>query len=342
MNHATKINALVALFVGIVVSVFALNYGAYIFHQERAAFFPTVTGAITRSEVTTSRGSKGAITYGTDIQYDYEVDGTQYHGSRLRYGLAITDVSMAQAAVLAHPVGSETTVYYRAGNPGDSLLSPGVEGRDLLLAFFILPFIVFTKFCAGKVTDQTWFKLRKLPAGGVKIISRGNRTRVRLPIYSPLDWTLAMLAVASFASFLALSLGIIHALSLRSVALAAGQVLAVTAGVFSWRQSRLMSGIDDLVIDDDARTVRLPLTFGRNRPISLAFNYIESVFVKSIPHGWASGRVTYTWDVMLAFLYVPGSPAALTDWPSEEKSAAFANWLRERLRLAKPAAQAAA
>jgi len=114
-------------------------------------------------------------------------------------------------------------------------------------------------------------------------------------------------------------------------AVAGAIVLAATAIVYFWRRTRLLSGADDLVIDEGAGTISLPQTFGRKRPVNVDFNAVQSVYLDEIPHRGKYGYY-YSWAVTLALQNV-AETEKLTDWYDQEKALAFAGWLRERLHF---------
>jgi Protein of unknown function (DUF3592) len=330
-----KPNRTLNFIIGLVLTVVFLGIvektATDVFHQHEAVSFPTTTGKVYHSAVTVTHGSKGSTSYHINILYDYVVDGQTFHGSRFRYSLFSPSSAQAYAAVSAHPVGSEVTVHYRADNPSDSLLSPGVIGQDFLAFFILLPFIALPLYLLGRSNAPAWLRTGNPLDGGLNIISQGGQIRARLPRYPVSAWSGAVFCGTCLASFLIITIAARRDPSCEPEEAAAAVVFAATAAVFWWRRSRLLSGADDLVIDENARTISLPQTFGRSRSVSLDFNAVQSVYLEEVYHRGRYGPY-YSWAVTLA-LQNAASTERLTDWYDEEKALAFAGWLRERLHF---------
>src|SRR5579859_5908632 len=155
--------------------------------QFQSAKFPSATGQITRSQVTTHRGSKGGVTYGVAISYEFTVDDKAFVSSRYRYNASMSSSGSrwARATVQSHPLGSAVTVFYNPANPSEALLAPGIGGEDFLALLFMTPFNLI-------VLGIWWLPLAAArqrylpkPAGGVTILNDPPRVRLRLPSYSP-------------------------------------------------------------------------------------------------------------------------------------------------------------
>jgi hypothetical protein len=101
-------------------------------------------------------------------------------------------------------------------------------------------------------------------------------------------------------------------------------IITIGAGalVYFRHYRRIASGIQDLVIDESARTVELPLTYKRRERRRLAFSDIEAV---SVEHG-RYGVTTYTPMLRLR----DGSSERLTDL-DRDRVESFVAWLWEKL-----------
>jgi hypothetical protein len=195
---------IIALVLTVIIFAFDEKVVTDVFHQYEAVSYPTTVGRVYYSAVNVTHSSKGGTSYHINILYDYEVDGQSFQGSTFRYGLLSPASAQAYAAVRAHPVGSEITVYYRADNPSDSLLSPGMVGRDFLIFFILLPLSTLPLYLLGRSKVPAWFRPGNPPAGGVRIITQGSQTRARLPRYSVAAWSAAVFCGASLAAFVML------------------------------------------------------------------------------------------------------------------------------------------
>jgi Protein of unknown function (DUF3592) len=318
--------ALVLTFDGVIVTAAV--------RQQLAKSFSTVTGRVTKSEVTSQRGSKGGTQYSVDIEYNYIVDGKRYHGTRFRYpDWSSSDGDWAREAVQAHPRGAQTTVYYQPGRPEESLLSPGIGGGELFMLLFLTPFnLIMFGIWAGV---WEWGRSRgAVPvAGGAKITTEGTRVRVRLPRYSP--WLVGLVSLG-FSAFIAVFVvcflfGGFHPALDRIIPVWV-VVLAISVGVFLWCWLRVKSGAEDLVIDEAAGMVRLPQTFGRKRPVSAAIVNIASVQVEKIPHT-NKGSTTYTYVPVMGLRNESIEEGKLVEFYDEQKAKAFTEWLRGRIGL---------
>ena len=95
-------------------------------------------------------------------------------------------------------------VSFNPQSPQDALLSPGVDGSDLMLVLFLMPFnlvlLGFWTWLAGWLRERIFKPL----AGGVKIITEGPRTSIRLPEYGAIVWCMVAVGGLSFLSIIIL------------------------------------------------------------------------------------------------------------------------------------------
>lgn len=130
--------AILLLATGMVVALdIAVGWGIY--RQWRSEDYASTTGVLLRSEVH-ERRSDGRTYRRGDLHYRYEVDGRTYEGTRYRFGVfSGRGVGFARS----HEVGDDVEVFYDPYAPGRALLSPGIEGSDVLAALFAAPFTGF-------------------------------------------------------------------------------------------------------------------------------------------------------------------------------------------------------
>jgi len=113
--------------------------------QESAAW-PGTNGTITRSEtvrVERGTGSDRKVSYRADVQYTYQIDGKSFSSS----GIGITSGTaypyrMAGRICSKYPKGMSVEVYYRPGEPAVSVLKPGVQLSEILVAGSLLFFVL--------------------------------------------------------------------------------------------------------------------------------------------------------------------------------------------------------
>ena len=202
---------------------------------------------------------------------------------------------MARDAVARYSVGSEPQVFYNPKDPAESLLSPGLDGSNLMWLVFLTPFnMVMLAFVIG----AGYFlrkKLFKSVNGGVKVIEDGHFVRVRLPRYPA--WAMGIVitgAIAFVEMFLLAFSGGFHP---KTGIAAAALFIAYGTGIFivlrQWQKTR--SGLVDLTIDKTAETVELPATFGRKQRTKFALSEIFELTVESVPHTGSKGGTSYSY-----------------------------------------------
>lgn len=320
-------------FLSTVVLWFDSYAGSDLWKQLGCRTYPAVTGHITYSEVTRHRGSKGRAYYGVGIRYRYAVNDRFFEGTRIRYNGA-TSAGWAWAAktVAEHPVGSQTQVFYNPENPQDALLSPGVDGSDLILVLFAMPLNLAVLGLWMRLGGWLRERIFKPLAGGVRIITEGPRTNIRLPQYAAIVWCMVAVGGLSFASVLILG---IASDSHPSLPMASGMLFGVAAagaGTYWWQWRKIHSGADDLVLDDGAQTIELPETYGRTNRMTLAVFEIDHLTLEVVEHRGRRG-VSYTYAPTLWLRGGAASCQKLADWSDQRKAGAFTDWLRQRLGL---------
>jgi hypothetical protein len=297
--------------------------------QHQAQSFPKTEGRIISAQIITRTGSRGRIYYHPAFVYSYAVPGyfQSFTGRRYRYDGFPSDQTSANQIVEAHPAGSAVTVYYNPRNPADTLLSPGVLPQDLSPLFLFTPVICMMGFMLLKLGGELeWAGKVKPVAGGVQILTDRMTTRVRLPRYQASGLGLKTAGILSVVA------GFVFQFNAINDAMTDGLyalliVIVAGAAVYLWQAHRLASGIQDLVIDEGARTVELPLTYKRRERHPLPFSEIKAVTLKKVAHRRKSG-VSYTYAPTLQLR--EGSSEQLTDL-TQSKAESFAEWLREKL-----------
>ena len=113
-------------------------------------------------------------------------------------------------------------------------------------------------------------------------------------------------------------------------------VLAAAIGVYFWRKLVVGSGAKDLVIDADAGMMSLPQTFGRTTDVVVVLDAVSGIDVERIVHHGNEGGTSYSYAPRLSWRRDDGAAESdrLVEWWNEARAGAFADWLREQLRLA--------
>ena len=309
-----------------------------IYRQTKAESYPTTTGIVTGAEVShhTSTDSEGrtTTTHRADITFRFEVDGRAYTGDTYRYGaMSTSDRSYVASVLERYPVNSEVIVHYNPADPSDAVLEVGVSGMELLFLLFLTPFNLIGLWLLGVVVRSIRLRITNLPAGGVPLVQRGAITHARLPRYSPLTAAGAAALVISFISVFVVAFGTGMDPPLWVIWTVWGCVLIPAVVIYFWRTFLVGSGAKDLVIDEDARTLSLPQTFGREVDIIVSFDAVTRLDVQRIVHHSSKGGSSYTYAPRLTWNDEESATRhdKLAEWHDEQRAEDFIAWLRERL-----------
>lgn len=296
--------------------------------QFESASYPAVTGTVTRSEVLSHTGSKGGTHYTADIQYKYSVNGRPYSGNTMRFNkVNAANSGDAGAIVRAHPSGSPVQVYFNPVAPDESLLFPGIAGADFMMVLFLTPFnMIMIAFWLGL---WGWFRERlfKPIAGGVKIIEDGITTRVRLPQWNAIWSGLGTIGGLGFLSMFVV--GIPTGMQPSFAVVLPAILVVYLAGIMVYLRQlqKINSGIDDLVINAGARTLQLPMTFGRKQPFTVPITDIEALYVDIVEHHNSKGGTTFSYAPTLRIRESSMEPQKLADWGDKFRANEFTKWL---------------
>ena len=328
------------LFCWAFVSFFDFRFGGDFCHQLHSRGFSSTPGTITHSEVTESHG-RGGTTFGVDIRYHYEVGGNSYEGDRFRYGAgSSTGSGWAENAVHQHPVGSSTPVYYDPKNPGDSLLSTGVDGLNVMMIIFLTPFNVVLICMPIMGISRLRIKFFLPVAGGVKIVRHGAVTRVRLQKFTPLVTALATTGVVAVPMILLVvitSLGFHPSILYAEVVL--GLIIATGVAAFLRESFRALTGRLDMVIDSRNQLIELPKTCGRKARQTIQFSEIKLINLETDAPTNSEGTnsegfTTYKRIPTIWLHQKEIEPVRLVTWYNKTKAELFTVWLKQQIPVA--------
>jgi hypothetical protein len=255
--------------------------------QIRALGYATALGTITHSSVVTDDGDEEGGSYRFDIRYDYRVDDSQYYGTRYRYGAdANFDRGGHHRILASYPVGSQVEVYYAPNDPADAVLRAGVDASDLVITLPMLPFnLAMLGLWLGLfsgIRSRLWPRV----AGRVKLSQDRRYLRVWLDHWTPLQ--IGLVAGAIVSGFLAFLVTLIVAFGFgcypHVVVPLAGWGIVLGGGGFACRfVCRKAAQTDcELVIDNYARTVVLPRSFGRPDHVTIPWHRVRSIEVDRV------------------------------------------------------------
>jgi hypothetical protein len=267
------------------------------------------------------------------IEYVYRVGGIEYHGKRYRYGEgSSSDSAWAQTAVAARPVGAEIPVFYNPGDPADALLSPGVDGGDLMLLLFLTPFnaVMLGLWSVGSSALRHWIRPR--PAGGLRLRTTRWQTRVSLEEFGPLMAGLVAVGGSAFASVFVIAFGFggFHP-RLPVVGTVWGIVLGLGLIAVLWQWLRLRSGRLDMVIDESAGWMEVPAEGGNRQPRRIPFTAVQRVDVETVSERTSGRRNTVTYHPVLHLRTGHGDSIRVGKFHLETRAQGFADWLRQKV-----------
>jgi Protein of unknown function (DUF3592) len=300
-------------------------------HQFASRNYPSTTGQITRSEVTHKANSKGTIFYDVDIRYRYEVGGQTFDAARFRYTPLIrcADPAWTQNIVNVHPVSSQTQVFYNPQNPADALLSPRINGDDLVDIMDHWGLFVIMPLLWAIPADWLYRVIFKPIAGGVKILEEGQFVRARLRRFRPILVTL-MTAVFVPGLVCTYVFGGTHP-SVKAVEMAMAVTFGILVALYFLCLIKICSGDYDLIINEGSRTVGLPKTlFGRER-VTVGLSEISAVTVEVLTKRGAHGAAYLTYAPTLRVHGKESKAFKLADWFERNRAEDFAAWLRKQL-----------
>ena len=143
-----KNNPKVMLFTSVVMTLIALIGGPVILYDQiigqiLAKGWPTVDGVITRGEVEET-SSRRSVSYKARVWYDYQVDGVDHQGDRIRRVEMARSYDGALNRLRDFPVGSTVQVHYNPSRPSESLLEVGVSNESWFPAGFVVLLVAVT------------------------------------------------------------------------------------------------------------------------------------------------------------------------------------------------------
>jgi len=139
----------------------------------KSASWPTVTGTVTRSEMTSHRSThegRTSTSYHAHIEFDYEVDGVGHHGDQRTYKVATSSQSAANDAVAAYPVGRSVTVSYDPQDPERAVLEPGWDWSNAIpiaVGLFAIAFVSFLRWLVVGQVGKAVQRMKDLTALGI-------------------------------------------------------------------------------------------------------------------------------------------------------------------------------
>jgi len=326
--HLNVIGWLILLVYFTVLMVF-LNYLiiSSILRQYRSAKFPSTEGIILANQVEEHSDDDGT-SYTLYLEYKYLVNNTVFEGQNVRFSIGFFRSSCrGLIASKRYPVDKKVPVYFDPDHPQISLLQTGIEGGDFFPLIVITPFDCLLLYFWSWMSGALYRLLCKPEAGGVKIIKGLQNTRIRLAPTTGLGAAVGAVALSSVISIFVILSKFEGDAPLHAMKITGALILGVGAIFGIWQAFANYSGKYDLVIDEQAGLLELPISQGRKSRVRVPFQNVERVYLKSVVKQDSEGGSRT--DLMPA-VEIKGEPPTtelLVHWQSELKSRDFVDWL---------------
>ena len=147
-------------------------------HRINRSYQP-VTATVRSACVTSFTGSRGAVHYVPEVQYQYEVDGKTYQSDKLMALSAWGTEAWANAVVAKYKAGEPCTAFFDPQYPGQAVLLK----RYSFQPYFGLIEVAFILAGGSFMILSLWFGRKRAPApadNGWFEIKPGNGERARL------------------------------------------------------------------------------------------------------------------------------------------------------------------
>lgn len=315
----------------LIVGTFDVFIAYVVLKQHAASSFPSVTGMIVSSEITSNTDSDGDTTHRPVVTFTYDVNDVGYTETGHRFGgLGSSDYGYAQRIVDHYPPGRQVNVFYNPRDPSEAVLETGVGGTEHALLLFLTPFNCVMLLLWSYLGGAAVRRVTGAQAGGVPIITRPGRTIARLPRFAPGPSALVAALAVSFVSvfIIAFTSGFDPSLTMITTVWIVTGASAVI--VYFWRLFVVNTGAKDLIINHESHTVSLPKTFGRSGDAWCPIDRITDLRVRTITRSENSND---TYSPTLHWRDSDGNEQQeqLAEWLDEDRAGQFIEWLRRTL-----------
>ena len=238
--------------------------------------FRQVSGIVVDNRIDSERSGR-STTFRPVVVYKYVIAGKEFTADRISFETwSSSDSSFAEEFVRARSVGATIPVYVDPTDPAFSVLRVGVQPQQLMFVLFLTPFLTITfAMWAG-----IWLSMQSPDAtGGLLLHERPEGVVIGSRRTSILGYAGAYVLLSSFAMG-GVSLALHQLNSSMNAMLALFGIVFVGAALVGWWVNRRNeSGVLDIVINRQARTIafgrRIAPTIDASRP----FGAVDSVFI---------------------------------------------------------------
>jgi hypothetical protein len=129
--------------------IYAILFGLFLFIMVSSSIrnfrwgrssnsWPTATGVIIQSEMTSHKGEGTTPKYGARLLFEYQINGKYYRSFRrdISAGSSLFGGKGTASRILEkYPVGKEVDVFFPPNSPDMGILEPGVKKSTLIFLF---------------------------------------------------------------------------------------------------------------------------------------------------------------------------------------------------------------
>jgi hypothetical protein len=298
--------------------------------QARTLGFAAAEGEVRSCSVAVVSDDEGT-SYDVRVEYAYEVGEETFTSTRVRYD-PLWGCASAARFKADHPPGSPVMVYYDPEDPDEAVLQRGLDGGELFLTLFLLPFHL--------IMVGSWSALARRGRTGPpypldSLITGGNEQRVRMPPNTPTAAASGVLFAGGFAGAMLVAFFVGMPPSVPLMVCVWVVVLGAAAVAYRWAVVRGRSGRYDLVVDRGRRKVILPATFGRKEPVAIPLADLREVRVVEEERKDSDGDKKRVFVPTVVWRARGEAPEGkLAEWEDRARAQRLAEWLRRATGLA--------
>lgn len=308
--------------------------GRCLVRQLYSSTFRAAPGNVIESRVDRQCGRRGT-TYRLVIAYSYQVKGRDYIGRQWNYTALASSDHWAHKVARAHRPGTPIGVFFDPRNPSEAVIEPGLTGTEPLVLMFLIPF--------NLIMVGSWALLIRClrvddwrTASGVRVTDDGHVLRVRLPQWSPLLTSAALLFIGCILAALLIALVSGCHPPLWFPAIVWVVILLTTAVICAVMLRQLRNGRSDLVLDRFRGSLELPATHGRKVKHIVATAQIVSIEAEVERRSGGKKSVSPNYFTTLGWVDDADTlhTARLMRWGTPTEAEDFTAWLRQQVAAA--------
>jgi len=306
-------------------------YGAPTFRAAIASSSWVLTSGTVREFHVHVKRDADSTTYTPIILFDYTVNHQAFVGDRINFTSSSGSSSQSRISAFKaqYVPGSTVRVYYDPANPAKSVLSLERDPTLSMLLLFLTPFNIImiagwnwliSRFLAGQATSVAGFRITRSP----------SRVVLRLSRVSPAVAGYCAAGISSFIAIFVIAFST-DMMPSKTAVIVTWTVVCVASLLSYTAQSRRQSlGLDALVIDRAAGTIRIP---GRPEPYIAPLTSFDRCDIRIDASREINDQPTRQ---VLAIFRGALPEIIVATWLNDETSSDLARWLTDEIRNVQP------